>query len=207
MIDYTGKKVLVISDSHVGHHNIIGYCGRPVDCDERMFRSFCQRRDAEHIIHVGDFCRFYRVSEEEAKEWYNRMFFDIHPTLIKGNHDRTDRGVTLKLPWEQIVHEKDQPYTIEYEGLKIGFKHYPWEENGNLVLNDVGAQIQIHGHIHEKGQRFSWAGSPGRGALNVNACVEHWSYAPFDLDEVVQEYYARQQYETEGHGKRGRKKE
>jgi calcineurin-like phosphoesterase family protein len=200
MIDYTGKKVLVVSDTHISHRNIIRYTGRPVDCDEKMFRAFAQRRDAEHIIHVGDFCVFYRVTEEEARAWYDRMFLNIHPTLIKGNHDKSK---TLGLPWEKIVEEDIQPFMIEYEGLKIGFKHRPYQDqNGNLVLNDVGAQIQIHGHIHEKGQRFSWVGSSGRGALNVNACVEHWSYAPFDLDEVVQEYYARQQYERDDRKRR-----
>lgn len=212
MEDYTGKKVLVVSDTHIQHHNIIGYCGRPVDCDERMFKAFEQKRvtsHIDHIIHCGDFCRFYKVTEEQALEWFNRMFGEIRPTLIKGNHDRTDRGVTLRLPWVQVIRKENQPYVIQCQGLTIGFKHSPYKDKeGQLTLNDVGAHIQVHGHTHEKGQRFTWIDgiSVATGALNVNACVEHWNYAPFNLDKIVQEYHARKQYEEGGHGRRQRKK-
>lgn len=210
MINYTGKKVLVVSDTHLGHKNIVRYTGRPVNCDEVMFRAFQQRRDAEHIIHVGDFSTWYKVSEEQAREWFDKMFFNIKPTLIRGNHDRDD-SPTMLLPWGEVIEDPDQPYMIEYEGLRIGFKHWPYDKKGSDWRQPIeerrdynllaGLDIAIHGHIHEKGHRYEWVGEWG-GTLIVNACVEHWDFRPIDLDEIVAQYYAWRQYNKEGHGRR-----
>ncbi len=209
-IDSSVHNAVVISDTHFGHKNIIRYTGRPVDCDQRMFDAFQRYWGADYIIHVGDFSTWYKVTDEEALGWYNKMFAGTNPILIRGNHDRDD-SPTMKLPWTEIIENEDQPYAIKYDDLRIGFKHWPYTirtkfHDGEPIIDHnllTELDVAIHGHIHEKGQRYQWIGG-WSGTLMVNACVEHWDFRPFDLDEIAAEYYARRQYNKEGHGQRRR---
>lgn len=185
MEDLTDKQVLVISDTHLRHRNIISYTGRPVHCDRMMIDAMKQqRRVADHIIHVGDFCCWYGVSQSEAESLFEETFGDIEVTLIRGNHDR--KGPAPLLPWTRMIEEADQPYLVQYNGMKISFKHYPYEETFPQV------RIAVHGHIHEQGQRLSWQGN---SILVVNACVEHFDYKPFWLHDIVREWPLRLEHE------------
>src|SRR3989304_774277 len=112
MDDYTHQSVLVMSDLHIKHHNIIRYCGRPTNCDEVMLDKLkVVDRDAIFLC-LGDF-GFYG-----AQGKMEEAFFTIpckEKILIVGNHDEKNKRV-LKLPWSKIVRKKEQPYYFTYKG-------------------------------------------------------------------------------------------
>lgn len=130
MEDLSGKYVLVVSDTHIGHRNIIRYCGRPVDADERMFAAFQQAPSADCVLHLGDFGMFR--NREQAETAFQRLFDRHHnPILIEGNHDRKHRRV-LQLPWSTIIHnipsKRQQPFYFTYNGLVFVAQHRPFQE-------------------------------------------------------------------------------
>lgn len=195
-------KIRFISDTHFDHRNIVDYCGRPVDYQRKIFEHLDSLQPCEMMIHIGDFGFVNRMSTAES--YFLRMPTD-NAILIVGNHDKRSKEV-LKCGWTRVIWPKQQPFKIEYAGLRFAIQHRPFsrqkKHHGPLLqwLNDLfahrgpilpeDADIIIHGHIHELGQRYRWR----EDKLVVNACVEHWDYKSFSIDEVVKEYHDRKQY-------------
>jgi len=198
----------ITSDWHIRHRNIIKYCGRPTDYDEKIMAGLSVVKYNDTLIHCGDFG--FINTWDEVKE-----VFDLIPCqnriLIVGNHDKRSKHIH-RLPWSWKVRSNDQPYQIEYNGLIIALQHKPYlSEQRRSTLrrwliqkwfsfamrgpNGLPSQanIAIHGHVHELGQRYQWADNK----LVVNACVEHWDYKPVSLSELVKEYHARKEYEKQ----------
>jgi len=206
----------ITSDWHVGHRNIIRYCGRPTNCDELILKSLSIMKEEDVLIHLGDF-GFYGTDGK-----IENAFSTIpckEKILIVGNHDEKNRKV-LKLPWSKIVKRKEQPYYFTYKELVITAQHRPYREYprkvhaGRWLLQKItdmfldikergrlgsflhyqqvpeDAHIALHGHSHEIGQRYDWSD----GTLLVNVCVEQFDYHPVSLVELEQEYYARKVY-------------
>jgi len=133
MEDFTGKNVLVVSDIHYSHRNIIKHCGRPCDCDKRMVRAFQDVRLApmaspvDAILNLGDFSF---GNKEECVDGYKLLFTQNgypDPILIVGNHDQKYKRV-LKLPWSKIIHPQHQPYKFVYDGLVFAAQHRNYQE-------------------------------------------------------------------------------
>jgi len=218
MDDYSDKRVLLISDTHANHRNIIRYCGRPCDADRKILDSF-QQPPADVVIHLGDFAF---GSREQITHAYDEMFLKnehFNTILIVGNHDEKYKRV-LKLPWGKIVYPKEQPYVFSCNGLIYAAQHRPFREfprkakvgrwlvqkitdlfldlhdrkrlGSFLNYQDVpsGINVCLHGHVHELGQRYDWVNN----TLLVNVCVEQFDYKPVSLTELELEYYARKDY-------------
>lgn len=219
MEDLSGQRVLVISDTHINHRNIVKYCGRPTHADGMIIRNFQNAGQTDVIIHVGDF-GFFKRRDEAVRAYDNMIKKPGHPDpiLVRGNHDKK---YVLKLPWERIVQVADQPFVFSYNGLIVAVQHRTFhdpllrttpgrwlrqriadlfvskkekENRQHFFLSEqdppADADIAIHGHIHELGHRFDWIGN----TLVVNACVEHWDYQPFTMDLIVKEHRARKAY-------------
>lgn len=216
MDDYTGKKVLVSSDAHIGHRNIIKYCGRPTNSDKIIIEAYRNLFFHDVFLCLGDF-GFYGDNGKIQEA------FDAIPCtekiLIVGNHDDRNK-IVLRLPWTKKIVKKQQPYWFTYNGLIFTAQHRPYREYprkthaGRWLLQKItdlfldikerknlgsflnyqsipkGAQISLHGHTHEIGQRYDWVD----GALLVNCCVEQWDYRPTSLQELEQEYHMRKAY-------------
>jgi len=155
------------------------------------------------LIHVGD-VGFYK--DRGKTDALFRALPGKTKILIKGNHDK--KRPILKSPWDAI-HET---YGFEHAGLKFFLQHRPFTKEYSHTTPDwkrfllqasteilrrvmtfpLGTHIAIHGHIHELGQQYQWHD----GTLVVNACVEHWNYRPFSIEEVVDAYYQRRDYES-----------
>jgi len=128
MRDFKEERILIISDTHIGHRNIIKYCGRPVDADEQIMTAFSsyqvQRDKVKRIIHVGDFGFFRDI--RQASHAYGLMFGGmVNPILIRGNHDRKH---VLRLPWEEVVHTNQQPFHFMWGGLRFKIQHRPFRD-------------------------------------------------------------------------------
>ncbi len=228
--DLTGKTVRIFSDPHFGHNNIIKYTGRPVNCDSRMkdhlTATTSEMYRVDMLICGGDFGFF--KSDEQAQEFFDSMPARDNRILILGNHDERNKYVK-RLPWNMIVRSigfryeglsfafKHRPF--HQTSNRTSMKRWLLQRSTELLFNNAEKEVKeqmgsffldtqndipamcevvIHGHIHELGQRFSWIDN----TLVVNACVEHWDYRTFNLDELVYEYVARQEYESNFKGKK-----
>jgi len=164
-----------ISDTHLGHENIIKYCKRPfaslIEMDEAIIKNWNTRVKKDDVVfHLGDFC--FRKSGEapgsqkKAFEYYmSKLNGDI--ILIQGNHEKSNVG--NKSIIESMV--------IKYGGKRIYLTHDPKYSKKEFELNFTG-----HVHNNEPVCR--------KLSLNstiVNLCVEHWNYSPISINEIYSE--------------------
>ena len=76
------------SDEHLGHHNIIQYCGRPFKNVDEMNDVIIENHNAvvghhDHVLHAGDFTmRDYDYAMEFAKK------LNGYHTFLHGSHDK-----------------------------------------------------------------------------------------------------------------------
>lgn len=177
---YNLSKTLIISDTHIGHSNIIHYAGRPSNHEQIMLNNLKVRKvrgKIEMFIHCGDVALFKNKLNTRAKALF-RKFPGKKKILIKGNHDRK---YIVSLPWHEIF----KKYIIlKYKNIKIFIQHYPFD-----FKKLPNANILIHGHTHTNGDPRQYRTIGDK--LIVNACVELWQYRPFTLLEVVKEFRAR----------------
>jgi calcineurin-like phosphoesterase family protein len=131
-------------------------------------------RGHDTLIHVGDFGFGNR---DVLMSYFNQI--RGHKILIRGNHD--DKNRAHKLPWDHYCRQ----FTMAYRDAKIHFQHRPYDK----YSLPAGANIVIHGHTHNIGQRYEMY----NGVLIVNASVEQWDYRPFALQEVYDEFKRRVQ--------------
>lgn len=152
------------SDTHFGHHNIIGYCDRPFYNVYEMNRTITENWNAvikpdDVVFHLGDFC--FR------RDTY-RDFLNGNIVLIRGNHDKKNAIGCVG-------------YSLE---LKIGefncfLTHRPVIESkyyqSDLSLLDKFDFI-ICGHVHN-----NWKVN----GKNVNVGVDVWDMKPISEDELL----------------------
>ena len=155
----------VISDLHLGHSNIIGYCRRPfssvIEMDAVLTDNwnFTVRADDE-VIYLGDL-RSGRDAPP-ATHFLDQLRGKI--TFIIGNHDDPLPGA---IPSLEITHQDLRFLCIHDPGM------VPPEYQGWV----------IHGHIHNN--------DPGRypfinGAQRtINVSAELVDYTPVSLDEIT----------------------
>jgi calcineurin-like phosphoesterase family protein len=176
IIDYTGRKVWIISDCHFFHSKIILYCNRPFLDEEgnpdvekmnvTMYTNWNNTVNDEDIVfYLGDLCigknkreMAIIIDENLSGEKY----------YLVGNHDHEKM-----IPNKMI---KNRVHYILYKGLKIALSHYPpntiqWE-----------ADILCYGHVHQN----------SRDVYNsFNCSVENINYTPISLDEIIENLIER----------------
>lgn len=153
------------SDTHYGHHNVIGYSKRPFASVEEMedglisrFNARVQPRDT--VYHLGDFA----WREDIATRVLSRMHGRIH--LIAGNHDHTR---VRRLPgWASVQHYLE----VKLDGHHLILCHYAMR-----VWNRAhhGAMM-LYGHSHGNLQGNSQSHDVG---------VDVWGYEPVALVEIM----------------------
>ena len=160
----------IITDTHFWHHNIIKYCDRPKDHNERMIQAWCDMVQPEdEIIHLGD------VIFGSKKSGLVDLLASL-PGIkhhIRGNHDKkspdyyVDSGFTTSANF----FVRDQIY----------FSHRPEQ-----VLRP-GCKINIHGHVHNAQPR-EYHYFPKSVAL----IIEYEDYKPVDLEEFMARDYVKE---------------
>lgn len=178
-------KYYVISDTHFLHNNIIKYCNRPEDYNERIIENWRKVvSDEDIVIHLGDVACGFTGREAELKQ-----IFELLPgkkQLIKGNHDTRVDMFYFDLGFETV---KDYAI-IENEGYKTLLCHYPLEISLHDHKTSRAMQIElmslfrdkkcsylIHGHTHNAKPKYGFA---------FNASVERLNYTPIELQKCFE---------------------
>lgn len=179
------RQIWIISDTHFGHENIIGYCNRPFDnalqMDDFMLTAWNETvADQDIVYHLGDVYMGAKGREILPK-------LKGRKRLILGNHDNG----------------KDQNLHSNFQ--KIGVWRM-WPEYGVLLTHvpvhasalttprkeQPDGLINCHGHIHNKlvDPTVVWTtADTWRMARDryYNACVEWHNYKPFPIEQVKED--------------------
>lgn len=163
----------IISDTHFGHFNIIGYCNRPKNHEDIMIANWARTIAwNDTILHLGDVAF---GNKESIKYWANRIkYLPGRKLLIKGNHDHS-RSIKIYKDIFEIV----DPFIQDFSGVKFYFSHYP----DHPVNEDW--DVNIHGHIHNNPlqREFSSVVDPNKTYENVS--IEMTNYAPIKLSSIL----------------------
>ncbi len=168
------------ADLHMGHKNIIKYCGRPFKSLDHMNKTLIRKwnsrvREGDIVFNVGDFC-FKNSSGKRgegikvsASYWEKRLNGKI--VHIQGNHDKNNSTKTII-----------QRLVIGYGGKRINLVHRPDFADGNYSINFTG-------HVHQKWQikRRRRIGEGFTDCINVGTDV--WNFMPVTFEEIMKRYH------------------
>lgn len=156
-----------ISDTHFFHANIIQYCGRPFKDAQFMNEYMIDGWNStvmpqDKIYHLGDVACGFGGDDKKLGQLLSRL--TGHKRLIHGNHDNV-KSVSIQKHFEKIE--------LWYGRKEWGFtcSHIP------LPLNHLrDGSFNVHGHIHNNIED---------DPHYINVCVEHTSYLPIHIDEIL----------------------
>ena len=158
--------VLVTSDLHLGHANVIEYTNRPFRDADQMDNALWDNLRAtlepdKVLVVVGDVAVRDGLN---AVTWQQIRDLDCRQRhLVIGNHDLTGAGRLraqgFDRVWSLMVSGGEPP---------LIWTHYP--------LNEVpDGTINIHGHVHD---------DPPRQTPHINVSVEQMDYRPALLSDL-----------------------
>lgn len=157
--------IYIVSDTHFGHENIIGYCNRPFINAKEMDWEMVKRwnevvKPQDHVWHLGD------VYMGGTREYINFVLGSLNgkKRLILGNHDNGQDQI-LQRHFEKIVAWRD------FKEYGILLTHMPLHPES--IIKD---RVNVHGHIHNR--------QIGDKKYRC-VCVEHTNYAPIPIDTVL----------------------
>ncbi len=168
------------ADYHLGHFNIIKYCGRPFktleEMNETIIRNHNERvKEGDEIYYIGDFCFKNSLggkpgegTPNKASEYLKRL--NGRFIFIKGNHDRNN---SLKIITESA--------SINYGGKRVYLVHNPDFVSTDYDINFVG-----HIHQHWKFKRIR-RGERITDCINVGVDVN--DFKPKTFEELISGYY------------------
>lgn len=178
----------VVSDTHFGHDNIVGFCHRPEDHEQVMIAEWrAHVPDDATVIHLGDISYGHNGGDTRFRRLLSKELTGKTKYLIMGNHDRK----THKF-YKDCGFKLARPFSIEYaipdyiawgssgdgvESYRISFSHYPWnvKEDGEITYRD----LRLHGHIHNNG--YTRDAYVPFLRQHVNLSVEQTKYRPVNL--------------------------
>ena len=175
-------KYFVTSDYHLGHFNIIRYCGRPFKSLEEMNNTIIQNHNSrvkpeDVVFHIGDFC-FKNTSWSGEGVRQSSYFWEqqlngkiIH---IRGNHDRNN---STKAP---II-----CCTIKHGQYVIGLLHNP--ENIGL-FHDSPPKLIFCGHVHQKWHSKTYK-AKFYEIVFINVGVDVNKFMPITIDEAIKKRF------------------
>lgn len=170
--------IYVISDTHFGHSNIIRYCDRPFanadEMNEVMVLNWQSKVNPEDtVIHIGDFAftRYCKPKEILARLPGTKV-------LVRGNHDYSPE-IMIDFGFNIVL----ESLTIEVNGTKYLISHHPIDPaKARLeILDSIGADFHIHGHVHNKTGLYY-------DERSVNVSVENTKYSPYPITQIVSGY-------------------
>lgn len=160
IIERNLARVLILSDTHWWHDNIVEYHNRPSDHTELMIRRWKERvRRDDIVLHLGDVV--HGIPDADVWALWPKLPGRIF--LVPGNHDKRGRvEVLVDAGWQVL-----DPFSIAHRDHLICFTHEP------MPTEDVvDGMINVHGHIHTQ---------PSPGDRYINVCVELLDYTPTPL--------------------------
>lgn len=164
------KDIWFISDTHMGHSNIIKYCNRPFKDIDEMDEALIQNwnsvvKPGDKVYHLGD---VYMGDGERFLKNFARL--NGKKRLILGNHDEIKKQgrVELHKLFEKVLLFR----CFKEHGLML--THVPVHQS-SIVRAGEGA-VNVHGHIHDR---------PSPKGPYLCVCVEQIDYTPIHIDEVT----------------------
>lgn len=169
------ESLMVWSDLHLDHENIIRYTQRPFGGVYHMnSHLLAQAQDNvandQWLLFVGDLAMW--KDRVRIREWMEQC--PGRKALVIGNHDVRGRERPLRLEdWQELGFEAvaDVACLPRAHGIpQTWITHYP------LPLNAFrGRAINLHGHTHTKALGMPW----------INACVEQNDYRPRPIMDLL----------------------
>jgi len=160
------------TDTHFGHNNIIEWCKRPKDYEQKILNGLSNTVGIHDIlIHLGD------IHFNDSKFWHDRLREACQPMskwLIKGNHDKLSNTYYHSQGWDIVCEQIE----MKLYGRSIILSHKP-------VWCDM-QHINIHGHFHNVDSN-RWEKNlvalltPSHHIL----CIEQLNYIPVTLQWAV----------------------
>ena len=159
------ERVMLWSDPHFGHENVIRYTGRPFDSAVEMNAVMESRlRQAmapdSLLLCLGDLAMGPALHEGT---WGMIRGLPCRTALVVGNHDLTGSGDIRVDGFDEMLSCAFLPGSPN-----LVFTHFPLDHVPEGCLN-------VHGHTHE---RLS------DSLHHVNVSVEHTDYRPLALSRV-----------------------
>lgn len=172
--DIDPEHTWVVSDTHFGHQNIVGFCNRPPDHEQVMMEEIARAvPDGDTLLHLGDLA--YR-----GNAFFKNMIAphltepQVRRLLVRGNHDK-GRFSFYRQCGFQIIKPFEIPWGDKHV---ISFSHYPWNEE--IEGHKMPANMtRVHGHIHNNGYTRDAYVPFLKGHINVS--VEQTHYRPVNL--------------------------
>lgn len=187
--------LLLYSDPHYGHANVIRYSQRPFDDAAHMdvFMLDAYRtsvREADTVIWLGD-CFF--MSFENAEALLRSL--PGRKVLVRGNHDRSASrmaamGFELVADRELRMHIAGRPVRLchfpyagtasaEDDATSVGPRGEetvaPYERYRAQRPQRVKGEVLIHGHTHSRVRR---------NGNQIHVGVDAWGYRPVEMIDV-----------------------
>ncbi len=197
----------VVSDTHFGHDNIVGFCHRPLDHEQVMIAEWrAHVPDDATVIHLGDLCykgngRFKHITAKELT--------GERKLLILGNHDHQrfsfyrDCGFKLARPFcigygpiekcgqclgtgsEESSDSTDDSWWRCWLCAGTGRLLPKWRVSFSHYAWSVDdgkmtpRDVRLHGHIHNNG--YTRDGYVPFLKQHINLSVEQTKYRPVNL--------------------------
>lgn len=174
----------VVSDTHFGHENIVGFCRRPHDHEQVIMEEWASIvPDEGTVLHLGDLS--YR-NNAFFKNMIAKHLTGARKLLVLGNHDRQrpsfyrDSGFTIVKPFELA-------YRTTNNGLwYVSFSHYPLKNAARATFGEK--RVHVHGHIHNNGYGGKDTPFTPFSAGQINVSAEQMHYRPCKLDDLLNGY-------------------
>lgn len=181
----------LVSDTHFGHDNIVGFCHRPDDHEQVILAEWRKEvPDTATVLHLGDLA--YR-NNGFFKNIIAPELTGARKLLIMGNHDR-QRYSFYRASGFQIVRPFAVPYghNDSWHPWTISFSHYPWSEDEDGPMGEF--DLRVHGHIHNNG--YSRDAFVPFLKQHINISVEQMKYRPVNLKLLLDAYLYGEYPET-----------
>ena len=165
-VDEPDENVLVWSDLHLGHANIIEYTNRPFAHVDKMngalWANLMHALAPDKVLMVvGDVAMGPALNESTWQRLRCLPCRDSH--LVVGNHDLTGAGMLradgFGHVWSVIVSDGEPP---------LIWTHVP-------LANVPDGHVNIHGHQHDE---------PPTRSPHINVLVEQLEYRPVPLSDL-----------------------
>jgi calcineurin-like phosphoesterase family protein len=167
----------VTADSHFGHAKICEWAYRPLDFDRIILEEWAQAvPETGVVLHLGD------LSFRDNARFKNLIAPHLTgetKLLVQGNHDKGT------LNWYRSCgFQVRKPFSIDYKGTKVYFRHYPWSEKdeGRMLRDD---ELMVHGHIHNSGYGGKFGPFVPFNRNHVNISAEMTKYRPVNLEILL----------------------
>jgi calcineurin-like phosphoesterase family protein len=165
----------IVSDTHFGHLNIVGFQNRPDEHEEIMVRNWADAVPASAtVLHLGDLS--YR-NNAYFRSIIAPKLTGKRKLLILGNHDK-QRVNFYRTAGFKII----KPFDMRYEGYVVSFSHYPLQKPAGEKY------VRVHGHIHASGYGGKTTSYTPFSRGQINVSVEQTHYTPVNLENLLNGY-------------------